>query len=75
MTARAAPSPHLLSTGESRAVTLQITALTDAESKQLLHYLAGLSPQAVDMAIIAIKAMQLHQEAAHGSPSPSKVAG
>ena len=63
MTARAAPSPHLISTGESRAVALRIAALTDAESWQVLHYLAGFSPQAVDMAITAIKALQLHREA------------
>ena len=59
MTARAAP-PHLIGTGESRAVVLRIAALTDEESWQVLHYLAGLSPQAVDMAISAIKALQLH---------------
>ena len=63
MAARAAPPPHLISTGESRAVALRIAALTDAESWQVLHYLAGLSPQAVDMAITAIKALQLHREA------------
>jgi hypothetical protein len=63
MTARAAPSPHPIGTGESRAVALRIAALTDAESWRVLHYLAGLSPQAVDMAITAIKALQLHQEA------------
>jgi hypothetical protein len=62
MTARAAPSPHLISTAESRAVALRIAALTDAESRQVLHYLAGLSPQAVDMAINAIQALQLHRE-------------
>ena len=63
MTARAAPPPHLISTGEPRAVALRIAALTDAESWQVLHYLAGVSPQAVDMAITAIKALQLHREA------------
>jgi hypothetical protein len=63
MTARVAPSPHLISTGESRAVALRIAALTDAESWQVLHYLAGFSPQTVDMAVTAIKAMQLHREA------------
>jgi hypothetical protein len=63
MTARSAPSPHLISIDESRALALRIAALTDAESWQVLHYLAGLSPQAVDMAITAIKALQLHQEA------------
>jgi hypothetical protein len=63
ITARAAPSPHLISTGESRAVALRIAVLTDAESRQVLHYLAGVSPQAVDTAITAIKALQLHREA------------
>ena len=63
ITARAAPPPHLISTGESRAVALRIAALTDAESWQVLHYLVGFSPQAVDMAITAIKALQLHREA------------
>ncbi len=63
MTARAAPSPHLISTAESRTVAMRIAALTDAESWQVLHYLAGFSPQAVDMAITAIKALQLRREA------------
>ena len=63
MTAKAAPPPHLISTGESRAVALRIAVLTDAESWQVLHYLAGLSPQTVDMAITAIKALQLHRGA------------
>lgn len=63
MTARAAPPPHRISTGESQAVALRIAALTDAESWQVLHYLAGLSPQAVDMAITAVKVLQLHREA------------
>jgi len=63
ITARAAPPPHLISTGESRAVALRIAALTDAERWQVLHYLVGFSPQAVDMAITAIKALQLHREA------------
>jgi len=62
MTARAAPSPQMTSTGESRAVALRIATLTDAESWQVLHYLVGLSPQAVDMAISFIKAQQLHRE-------------
>jgi hypothetical protein len=62
MTARAAPPPHLINTGESRTVALRIAALTDAESWQVLHYLAGLSPQVVDIAITAIKALQLHRE-------------
>ena len=63
MTARAAPSPHLISTGESRAVALRVAVLTDDETWQVLNYLAGFSPQAVDMAITAIKAPQLHREA------------
>jgi hypothetical protein len=63
MTAPAAPSPHLISTGESRAVALRIAALSDSETWQVLHYLAGVSPQAVDIAITAIKALQLHREA------------
>jgi len=39
---RAAPR-RTISTGQSRAVALRIAALTDAESWQVLHYLAGLS--------------------------------
>jgi hypothetical protein len=57
------PAPHPISTGECSAAALRIAALTDAESWQVLHYLAGLSPQAVDMAITAIKALRPHREA------------
>jgi hypothetical protein len=62
-TARAAPSPHPISTGESRAAASRVATLTDGESWQVLHYLAGLSPQALDIAITAITAPRLHQEA------------
>ena len=62
MTTRAAPLPHLTSIDESRAVASRVATLTEGEIWQVLHYLAGLSPQAVDTAITAVKAPQLCQE-------------
>jgi hypothetical protein len=62
-TARVAASPHLISVGESRAVASRVATLTDAESRQVLHYLAGLSPLVVDMGITAIRALQISREA------------
>ena len=44
------------------AVTLRVAALTDAESQQVLQFLAGFSPVTVDMAISAVKALQLHRD-------------
>jgi hypothetical protein len=35
-----------------------VASLTDAESQQVLQYLAGFSPDTVDMAISDIKALQ-----------------
>jgi len=58
-TARAAASPHLISVGESRAVASRVATLTDAEVRQVLHYLAGLNPLVVDMGITAIRALQI----------------
>jgi uncharacterized protein YciW len=61
-TARVAASPHLISVGESRTVASRVATLTDAESRQVLHYLAGLSPLMVDMGITAIMAQQISRE-------------
>ena len=52
----------LTSAGDPEAVTARVAALTDAESQQVLQYLAGFSPAAVDMAISAVKAPQLQQD-------------
>ena len=41
-----------------QALSAQVASLTDAESQQVLQYLAGLSPGTVDMAISTIKALQ-----------------
>jgi hypothetical protein len=48
--------------GDPAAVTARVAALSDAESQLVLQYLAGLSPVTVDMAITAIKALQLHRD-------------
>jgi hypothetical protein len=48
--------------GDPEAVTVRVATLTDAESQQVLQYLAGFSPVAVDMAIAAVKALQLHRD-------------
>jgi hypothetical protein len=48
--------------GDPGAVTARVAALTDAESQQVLQYLAGLSPVTVDMAISTIKTLQLHRD-------------
>jgi hypothetical protein len=50
------------SIGDPEAVTARVAALTDAESQQVLQYLAGFSPVAVEMAISAVKARQLHRD-------------
>jgi hypothetical protein len=63
ITARVAASPHLTSVGESRAVASRVATLTDAESREVLHYLAGRNPQVVDMGITAIRAPQISREA------------
>ena len=49
----------LADVGDPEAVTARVAALTDAESQQVLQYLAGLSPVTVDMAISAVKALRL----------------
>jgi len=43
-------------------VTTRAAALTDAESQQVLQNLAGVSPVTVDMAMSAVKALQLRRE-------------
>jgi hypothetical protein len=48
----------LTSPADHEAVTLRVAALTDAQSQQVLQFLAGLSPAVVDMAITAIEALQ-----------------
>jgi hypothetical protein len=48
--------------GDPEAVTMRVATLTDAESQQVLQYLAGFNPAAVDMAIAAVRAMQLHRD-------------
>lgn len=53
---------YVTSVGDPDAVTLRVAALTDAESQQVLQYLAGFSPETVDMAISAVKALQLHPD-------------
>jgi len=52
----------LESSGDPEAVAVRVATLTDAESQQVLQYLAGFSPVAVDMAIAAVKALQLHRD-------------
>jgi hypothetical protein len=44
-------------------VASRVATLTDAESRQVLHYLAGLSPLVVDMGLTAIRALQISREA------------
>jgi len=39
-----------------------VAALTDAASQQVLQCLAGFSPVTVDMAISAVKALQLRRD-------------
>lgn len=56
--------PELMSVGEPEVVSSRVATLTDAESQQVLQYLAGLSPVAVDMAISAVKALQLRRDPA-----------
>jgi hypothetical protein len=48
--------------GDPEAVAVRVATLTDAESQQVLQYLAGFSPVEVDMAITAVKALQLHHD-------------
>jgi len=44
------------------AVAMRVAALTDAESQQVLQYLAGFNPGAVNAAISAVKSLQLHRD-------------
>ncbi len=44
------------------AVAMRVAALTDVESQQVLQYLAGFNPAAVDAAISAVKSLQLHRD-------------
>ena len=64
MTAGLQRPSDLAGAGDPEAVTARVAALTDAESQQVLQYLAGISPvaAAVDMAISAVKALQLHRD-------------
>jgi hypothetical protein len=50
------PGPGL--SADLRAIGVRVASLTDAESQQVLQYLAGLSPGTVDMAISRVKALQ-----------------
>jgi hypothetical protein len=50
------PGPGL--SADPQAISARVASLTDAESQQVLQYLAGLSPGTVDMAISTIKALQ-----------------
>lgn len=50
------------SAGDPDAVALRVAALTDAESQQVLQYLAGFIPAAVDQAINAVKSFQLRPD-------------
>jgi hypothetical protein len=43
---------------EPQTLSVRVASLTDAESQQVLQFLAGLSPGTVDMAISTIKALQ-----------------
>jgi hypothetical protein len=52
----------LASAGDPEAVAARVAALTDAESQQVLQYLAGLSPVTVDVAISTVKALRLHAD-------------
>ena len=62
MTSGLQHSRDLASISDPEAVTARVAALTDAESQQVLQYLAGLSPVTVDMAISAVKALQPHRD-------------
>ena len=52
----------LTSVCDPDTVALRVAALTDAESQQVLQYLAGFNPAAVDLAINAIKSLQLDRD-------------
>ena len=51
-------TPGLGFSADPQAIRARVASLTDAESQQVLQYLAGLSPGTVDMAISTIKALQ-----------------
>jgi hypothetical protein len=50
------PGPRV--SADPQTVSLRVASLTDAESQQVLQYLAGASPDTVDLAITTIKALQ-----------------
>ena len=50
------PGPRV--SADPQALSAWVASLTDAESQQVLQFLAGLSPGTVDMAISTIKALQ-----------------
>jgi hypothetical protein len=52
------PFPVPRASADPRTLSVRVTSLTDAESQQVLQFLAGLSPDIVDMAISTIKALQ-----------------
>jgi hypothetical protein len=62
MTTRFQRPCETTSVGDPDAVTSRVAALTDAESQQVLQYLAGFSPAMVDMAISAVTALQIHRD-------------
>jgi len=52
------PTPRLAGHAEPESVGERVASLTDAESQQVLQYLAGFSPHTVDMAISVVKELQ-----------------
>jgi hypothetical protein len=53
---RLTPGPGF--SADLQAISSRVASLTDAESQQVLQYLAGLSPGTVDMAISTIEALR-----------------
>jgi hypothetical protein len=43
---------------DPQTLSARVASLTDAESQQVLQFLAGLSPGTVDMAISTVKVLQ-----------------
>jgi hypothetical protein len=51
-------TPGVRFSADPQTLSGRVASLTDAESQQILQFLAGLSPDDVDVAISTIKALQ-----------------
>lgn len=51
-------TPRPAGSADPQVLSARVAALTDAESQQVLQFLAGLSPGDVHVAIATIKALQ-----------------